>query len=189
MIAFGAKNSIYVQDRVTGRFTQLLSGHTDRVCAIEFSRSRPTLLYSAGTVRLAWSQKLARSHVPSAVYLCVTLRAPVCGACVLMMSCVGADRSVRVWDVQRGVQIGSHATSRVEVTALASSELLADGVISGDKSGKLVQWRHAAQDITQHTPIAESITCLAMSAVSAAHVAVGYKVRATRAAVSTRTLL
>jgi WD40 repeat protein len=133
-IAFGAKNSLYVFDWQSKRFVGVLSGHSDRICAVEFNPTHPAVVYTGG-----------------------------------------ADRRVIAWDVFRGVSLGSHTTSKSEVTCLAASLLMPDWVLSGDRNGRLVSWRYDTQETRQCTPVNDAVNCVAFSPLVPSQAVAGYR--------------
>ncbi|GAB2213345.1 hypothetical protein Droror1_Dr00021374 [Drosera rotundifolia] len=121
VIAASSSNNLYVWDVSTGRISHTLTGHTDKVCAVDVSKVSSRNAVSAAYDRSIKVWDLNRGYCSNTIIFPSNCNA-VCIGMDGRTICSGhVDGNLRMWDLQTGKLISEVAAHSLGITSISLS--------------------------------------------------------------------
>ncbi|XP_048136057.1 autophagy-related protein 16 isoform X1 [Rhodamnia argentea] len=121
VIAASSSNNLYVWDVNSGRVQHTLTGHTDKVCAVDVSKFSGRHVVSAAYDRTIKIWDLQRGYCSNTIIFpsnCNALSFSVDGLTI----CSGhVDGNLRLWDIQTGKLLSEVAAHALAITSICLS--------------------------------------------------------------------
>lgn len=121
VIAASSSNNLYAWDISSGRVRHTLTGHSDKVCAVDVSKISSRYVVSAAYDRTIKIWDLQKGYCTKTFIFASNCNA-VCFSMDGQTICSGhVDGNLRLWDIQTGKLISEVAGHSLAVTSLALS--------------------------------------------------------------------
>ncbi|XP_050225816.1 autophagy-related protein 16 [Mercurialis annua] len=121
IIAASSSNNLYVWDVGSGRTRHTLTGHTDKVCAVDVSKLSSRHVVSAAHDRTIKIWDLQKGYCTSTI-MCHSNCNAVCVSVDGQTICSGhLDGNLRLWDIQTGKRLSEVAAHSSAVTSISQS--------------------------------------------------------------------
>lgn len=121
VIAATSSNNLYVFDMGSGRMNHTLTGHTDKVCAVDVSKVSSRHIVSAAYDRTIKTWDMLKGYCTNTIIFpsnCNAICFSVDGQTILSGH---VDGNLRLWDIQTGKLLSEVAAHSLAVTSLSLS--------------------------------------------------------------------
>ncbi|KAL6973122.1 autophagy protein 16, interacts with Atg12p-Atg5p, partial [Sarracenia purpurea var. burkii] len=121
VIAASSSNNLYVWDVSSGRMHHTLTGHTDKVCAVDVSKVSSRHVVSAAYDRTIKVWDLQKGYCTNTIIFPSNCNA-LCFSMDGQTICSGhVDGNLRLWDIQTGKLLSEVAAHSLAVTSISPS--------------------------------------------------------------------
>ncbi|XP_002511279.2 autophagy-related protein 16 isoform X2 [Ricinus communis] len=121
IIAASSSNNLYVWDVSSGRARHTLTGHVDKVCAVDVSKISSRYVVSAAYDRTIKVWDLQKGYCTNTIVFPSNCNA-ICFSMDGQTICSGhVDGNLRLWDIQTGKRVGEVAAHSLAVTSISLS--------------------------------------------------------------------
>ncbi|KAK6920601.1 Autophagy-related protein 16 domain [Dillenia turbinata] len=121
IIAASSSNNLYVWDVGSGRIRHTLTGHTDKVCAVDVSKVSSRHIVSAAYDRTIKAWDLQKGYCVNTIIFPSNCNA-VCFGMDGQTICSGhVDGNLRLWDIQTGKLLSEVAAHSLAITSISLS--------------------------------------------------------------------
>ncbi|XVF54598.1 hypothetical protein PTKIN_Ptkin05aG0194500 [Pterospermum kingtungense] len=121
IIAASSSNNLFVWDANSGRVRHTLTGHTDKVCAVDVSKVSSRHVVSAAYDRTIKVWDLQKGYCTNTIIFHSNCNA-LCFSSDGLTVCSGhADGNLRLWDIQTGKLLSEVAAHSLAITSISLS--------------------------------------------------------------------